>query len=92
MNKFTLISILILNFFTGSSSYLTDNKELRRQYEDYLNIFKKSETPRSFEYFVESLQRIEQYNSDFGTNKCKMYLTQHSDLRDGINDFSFKKC
>ena len=92
MNKFTLISILILNFFTGSTSYLTDNKELRRQYEDYLHIFKKRENPRSFEYFVESLQRIEQYNSDFGTNKCKMYLTQHSDVRDGINDFSFRKC
>ncbi len=64
------------------------NQELRRQYNDFLKIMNKVETPSSFEKFVHNLNTIENYNE--ANNGCKMYLTQHSDSFD--NEYLHKKC
>ena len=49
---------LFLSFFTFSSySFLTNLPELRRQYQDYLRIFDKTETSYGFETFVENLNK-----------------------------------
>jgi hypothetical protein len=73
---------LFLSFFTFSSySFLTNMPELRRQYQDYLRIFDKTETSYGFETFVENLNTVEYYNKN-NNDGCKMYLTQYSDTFD----------
>lgn len=79
-----LLSILPIVVF----SKLTNQQELRRQYADFLNIFKKDETPLGFETFVQNLNTIEDYNKQ--NNGCRMYLTQHSDTFE--DEFLHKKC
>ena len=64
------------------------HKELRRQYDDYLKIFKKVETPHSFNNFVYNLNTIENFNQE--NNECRMYLTQHSDTFE--DEYLHKKC
>lgn len=73
---------LFLSFFTFSSySFLINMSELRRQYQDYLRIFDKTEISYGFETFVENLNTVEYYNKN-NNNGCKMYLTQYSDTFD----------
>ena len=72
-----LKKILLLLSPLLSFSYLIDNQELKRQYRDYLTIFKKVERPFGFEAFVRNLNTVESFNKD--NNGCKMYLTQYSD-------------
>jgi hypothetical protein len=71
------LQTIISTLFILSSAYLSDNRELKRQYNDYLHIFKKPEIPSGFETFVQNLNTIEVNNQQ--NNGCKMYLTQHSD-------------
>ena len=47
--------LIILCSFVFSGAHLTDNNELRRQYDNFLQIFKKQETPSSFQTFVQNL-------------------------------------
>ena len=79
-----LLSILPIVVF----SKLTNQQELRRQYADFLNIFKKDEIPLGFETFIQNLNTIEDYNKQ--NNGCRMYLTQHSDTFE--DEFLHKKC
>jgi hypothetical protein len=79
-----LLSILPIVVF----SKLTNQQELRRQYSDFLNIFKKDETPLGFETFIQNLNTIEDYNKQ--NNGCRMYLTQHSDTFE--DEFLHEKC
>jgi hypothetical protein len=80
--------IIISALLILSSAYLSDNQELRRQYNSYLRIFKKSETPSGFETFAQNLNTIEVYNKQ--NNGCKMYLTQHSDTFE--NRYIYNTC
>jgi len=81
-NKMFKTIFLFLSFFTFSSySFLINMSELRRQYQDYLRIFDKTETSYGFETFVENLNTVEYYNKN-NNNGCKMYLTQYSDTFD----------
>ena len=79
-----LISPLLVFGFRKESFH----NELRRQYDDYLKIFKKVETPRSFDNFVYNLNTIENFNQE--NNDCRMYLTQHSDTLE--DEYLHKKC
>lgn len=81
-NKMFKTIFLFLSFFSFSSySFLTNMPELRRQYQDYLRIFDKTETSYGFETFVENLNTVEYYNKN-NNDGCKMYLTQYSDTFD----------
>lgn len=80
---------ILLTFLTCGNAYLTDNNELRRQYNNYLEIFNKQETPTSFEAFVKNLNTIEIFNKENREN-CRMYLTQHSDTFEDV--YILKKC
>ena len=82
MFKFLIILLASVN------AYLTDNNELRRQYDNYLKIFNKEETPSSFKAFVQNLNTIEIYNKY--NSECRMYLTQHSDTFEDV--YILKKC
>lgn len=66
----------------------TFQDELKRQYQDYLKIFNKVETPYSFETFIHNLNIIQNFNEQ--NNGCKLYLTQYSDSLE--NENTHKKC
>ena len=86
---FCMISFIII----PSSAHLTNMGELRRQYADYRNIFKKTdaEPVNGFENFVQNLNRIEDYNKDYSSNGgCKLFLTKHSDTDN--EQSSYKTC
>ena len=84
---FKLFILLIAPLFVSGFRKNFHN-ELRRQYDDYLKIFKKTETPYSFDSFVHNLNTIENFNKE--NNGCKMYLTQHSDTFE--DEYIHKKC
>ncbi len=85
-NKILIITLFILS--TSASAYLSDNQELRRQYKNYLQIFKKNEIHSGFETFVQNLNTIEVNNQQ--NNGCKMYLTQYSDTFE--NKYIYNTC
>ena len=72
-----LIKLLLMSMFYLSQSILTDNNELRRQYENYAELYDKQKSHHGFQNFVENLGRIEHYNQN--NAGCKMFLTQYSD-------------
>jgi len=80
--------ILFLFGLIGANSYLTDNNELKRQYDNFLKIFNKEETPLGFKTFVQNLNTIEIFNKE--NSNCRMYLTQHSDTFDDV--YILTKC
>jgi hypothetical protein len=80
-----IISLLPLFIYGRKAAF---QQELKRQYNDFLNTFKKVETPSSFETFVYNLNTIENFNEV--NNGCRMYLTQHSDTFE--NEYLHKKC
>ena len=80
--------IIISALFILSSAYLSDNQELRRQYNNYLRLFKKRETLSGFETFAQNLNTIEINNQQ--NNGCKMYLTQYSDTFE--NTYIYNTC
>jgi hypothetical protein len=80
--------LIIFCSFIFSGAHLTDNNELRRQYDNFLQIFKKQETSSSFQTFVQNLNTIENYNKY--SSECRMYLTQHSDTFEDV--YILKKC
>ena len=84
--------LFIFTFLAFSNAYLTDNIELRRQYEDYRKIFKKTEPVNGLENFVKNLNIIEEYNRNYGD--CKLYLTRYSDTESEseIEPTVLKKC
>lgn len=69
-----IIFIAFVFFFRGGFSIRLDaqREELRRQYFDYLGIFKKREQPSSFETFLENLSRI-------SYRKCDNFIDKTSD-------------
>ena len=77
-----LVPILI------SGRKIAFQQELKRQYDDFLKTFKKSETVNSFETFVYNLNTLENFNDE--NNGCRMYLTQHSDTFE--NEYLHKIC
>ena len=83
-----LRQIIISALIILSSAYLSDNQELRRQYNNYIHLFKKRETPSGFETFIQNLNTIEVNNQQ--NNGCKMYLTQHSDTFE--NTYIYNTC
>ena len=50
--------IVFLTFVYCSATIHFQDKELKRQYEDYLQIFEKKARANSYEIFVENLARI----------------------------------
>ena len=50
--------IVLLTFVYCSATINFQDKEMKRQYEDYLQIFEKKAKPNSYEIFVENLARI----------------------------------
>lgn len=83
-----LIKILLLSMLYLSQSILTDKNELKRQYENYADIFNKQKSSEGFENFVQNLGIIEHYNQN--NSKCKMHLTQYSDTAD--NNSIYNSC
>ena len=81
--------LIISALFILSSAYLSDNQELRRQYNNYLSVFKKTEISRGFETFVQNLNTIEVHNQN-SNGECKMYLTQYSDTFE--NKYIYNSC
>ncbi len=81
--------IILSTLFIISSGYLSDNQELRRQYNNYLSLFLKREPPSGFETFVQNLNTIEVYNQN-SNGECKMYLTQYSDTFE--NKYIYNSC
>ena len=50
--------LLIFSIIFSINGYLTDNSELRKQYNNFLKFAKKTETESSFELFIENLNKI----------------------------------
>jgi len=81
--------LILSALFILSSAYLSDNHELRRQYNNYLSLFKKVEPTNGFETFVRNLNTIEEYNQN-SHGDCRMYLTQYSDTFE--NKYIYNSC
>lgn len=87
IKKILLLSIFILSVYSMKPS---KHQELKRQYNDFLDIFNKKETDENnFDIFIRNLNMIEEYNN-INKENCKMYLTQHSDTLE--NEFVHIKC
>ena len=73
--------VLLLLLTTSSIGSATPQRdEIRRQYDDYLRIFKKQEHPDSFNLFLENLGRIQ-------SRDCDRFLTKNSDV-----ELTYIKC
>jgi len=88
MFKLIISTLITFLSFSRFNAYLTDMKELKRQYDNYRQIHDKSETSYGFELFVQNLQRVELFNSE--NSECRMYLTQYSDTYE--ENAVYKKC
>ena len=88
MFKLIISTLITFLSFSRFNAYLTDMKELKRQYDNYRHIHDKSETDYGFELFVQNLQRVELFNSE--NSECRMYLTQYSDTYE--ENAVYKKC
>ena len=88
MFKLIISTLITFLSFSRFNAYLTDMKELKRQYDNYRQIHDKSETDYGFELFVQNLQRVELFNSE--NSECRMYLTQYSDTYE--DNAVYKKC
>lgn len=88
MFKLIISTLITFLSFSRFNAYLTDMKELKRQYDNYRQIHDKSETDYGFELFVQNLQRVELFNSE--NSECRMYLTQYSDTYE--ENAVYKKC
>ena len=73
-----LLLLLATSYSIGSATPQED--EMRRQYQDYLRIFKKQEQPDSFNLFLENLGRIQRRD-------CDRFLTKNSDV-----ELTYIKC
>lgn len=87
-NKMLLFRTLMILIPFTTVAVNHRNNELRRQYADFLRIFKKPEISSGFETFVQNLQTIEANNRE--RNVCKMFLTQHSDTFE--NEYILNTC
>lgn len=72
----------------NSTAYLSNMKELTRQYLDYKKVFNKPDTINGFQLFVQNLNKIEEYNKN--NPRCKMFLNRYSDTEDP--NFGFNTC
>ena len=69
LKKITCFLLLAM----GLSTRLEDQQsEMRRQYADYLRLFKKQEKPNSYEMFLENLSRI-------SSRECQRYVNRDTD-------------
>ena len=76
-----MIRKVLLLLLTTSMGFATPQEdEMRRQYQDYLRIFKKQEQPDSFNLFLENLGRIQERD-------CDRFLTKNSDV-----ELTYIKC
>ena len=89
---FKLIISTLITFlsFSRYNAYLTNMDELKRQYDNYCQIYRKPNTGYGFEFFVENLQRIESFNSQNSDSGCRLYLTQYSDTIE--ENAVYKRC
>jgi hypothetical protein len=90
MFKLIISTLITFLSFSRYNAYLTNMDELKRQYDNYLQIHRKSKTENGFELFVENLQRIESFNSQNSDSGCRLYLTQYSDTIE--ENAVYKRC
>ena len=64
--------LLMISSLSLSAPLDIQRDELRRQYLDYLKIFKKNERGNSFEMFLENLSRI-------SNRKCNYFVDKTTD-------------
>jgi hypothetical protein len=69
MNLRLLVISLLASVVAGVGNPQAQVNELRRQYFNYLQIFKKVERPFSFDIFLENLSRIAHRQCDYFIDK-----------------------
>lgn len=77
---------IVTFFFYGciATRELHQNDEMKRQYQDYLRIFEKTEKPNSYEIFVENLGRI-------SSRECQRVVNRFTDEELTFTDCNHRK-